>query len=368
MGHEALADFIAGLPPPMDTHGGYEGTQLSKRIRSELAAAVKAGVFPVGTTFSVRKDHHKSYRVDITEWPTGAVFTEHYVAWRMEQELTGAKDARGNLTASYKAPDQADSGTNLVWRNDGWRPVYDVRCTDAVNDAIRDAKSIADRHNYNNSDPMTDYFDVGYYLTVDAGSVVGAAEQGLIAECSPEFAELLRRAQDAANAVGDACTAAVLGRRGFQGACRYRLDELIRIADRANGRPVAYDKRRRGWFPVEKQRLGARPGTRTLADVADSRTAELTRAIEAAEARRDTPARADTRYFRCFARGRNVGDTPIVKRDGRTYAADGSYGLIEAIGNGPAIEIESVIVSAIDAGKRGGTVKRGAHTVHWTLV
>jgi hypothetical protein len=78
-------------------------------------------------------------------------------------------------------------------------------------------------------------------------------------------------------------------------------------------------------------------------------------------------------YFRCFLNGRNLGDTPFVVRDGigfkQAVACDGSYGLIEAVGDAATRQIEPMILASIATGKRGGTVRANMATkVQWMVV
>ena len=377
MGQATLSDYLSGLPPPFDTRGGYDGAALSKVIRADLAGAVDAGVLPAGTKFSVRLWHHHSFIVEIVAWD-GAVFTPHYTEWRMERETNPAsKDRHGNIRDHYQAPDQADN-SNLVWRGErGWVGVYDVRCTDALNGAVATANRIANRHNWDESDSQADYFRYGYSLNVHARSVEYAAEQGIAMESDPAMQDLARRAALAANALGAACVKSYCGRRGLAGADADTMRRLIALADKANGRPVMYDKRRRGWIvdvtvdlalqmaSVESLAHDTEP--QSAIDAAYDAMVANERALADASPT-NTAAQGVTRYFRCFARGKNLGDTPVVFRDGRAYPADGSYGMIEEFGAGIADDIEARIVGAITDGKRGGTVKRGAALVQWSLI
>jgi hypothetical protein len=179
-----LDAYMASLPPALDLEKTYVDTAtITKRIRAELAAAVTAGVFPAGTRFAVRKDHHKSIDVDIVAWD-GAVLCDAYIDHVMDATT------RDKIFES--------EATRVLGRH-GWR-YGDKRCTVALNQAMVDADRLANRHNYNNSDSMTDYFDVGYYLDVDANTVIGLAEQAIRAESDPALAELTARASSPRNA------------------------------------------------------------------------------------------------------------------------------------------------------------------------
>lgn len=84
---QTLEAFMASLPPAMDCHGAISDKVLTKTMRDELALAVTRGVFPAGTKFSVRKNHYKSFTVEIVEW-VGAVFVDAYVAHLMDPKGT----------------------------------------------------------------------------------------------------------------------------------------------------------------------------------------------------------------------------------------------------------------------------------------
>jgi hypothetical protein len=243
MGHEEtrtlderIAAFMGDLPEAMDCHGGYDDTKLTKLVRDEIALAVKTGLLPVGTKVSVRKNHYRSFTVDIVEWKEGAVFCDDYTAHLLDPTGTDwDRDARHQDLVR-------DAGN---WRHAG-RPEY----TPALRGAVRICERIADRHNYNNSDPQTDYFDVGYYLDVEARTVEANARTGIAMESDPAYRALLADAMIAAKALGSACVKSVCGRRGINGCGKWSLEALIKVAARANGRPVAYDKRRRAWLPI----------------------------------------------------------------------------------------------------------------------
>lgn len=165
--------FWESLPEPLKRRGDGRANDvtLAKQMRTDMKAAIAAGVLPVGTEISVRINHYASLTVEIVAFE-------------------GA------------------------------------------------------------SDLSTDYFDVGYYLTVTAGTVESAAAQGIKLESDPTYRALVDRAMKAAKAVGPKAVKAICGSRGIEACGEWSLERLIKVADRANGRPVAFDKRRRGWFPV----------------------------------------------------------------------------------------------------------------------
>ncbi len=212
-----LAAFLASLPPALALRETASFADVAPRVRADLALAIKNGVIPT-LKVSVRSPHHGSLKVEITEW-SGAVFSDRYTEALMDHANGTAPD-RG-LRRSHLAP--------------------------ALLDALDRIERIAQRHNYDNSRIEVDHFDVGYYLTVTASAVEALAAQAIRAEMDPAFVALQGRAKEAAAKVGPACTKATLGRGGLDAANEWALNRLIKLAARSNGRPLVYDKQRRGW-------------------------------------------------------------------------------------------------------------------------
>jgi len=224
------AQFFASLPPALSRRGPHAvNTQvIARRIRADLAAAIDAGVLPAGTKFSIRTEHNHIY-VDITEWRQGAVFVDKYVEHLMDPSIKWDPD--------YRSRDYEERR-------------HDARLVPALNKALAIIDKIVNLHNYDNSDSMRDHFDVGYYSTVSAEPVIRAAETGIQSESSPKFAALLARGQEASKALGPAATKSICGSSNLTSASEWCLERLIKVAARAGGRPVAYDKKRGGWFPI----------------------------------------------------------------------------------------------------------------------
>lgn len=349
---QTLGEFLGSLPDPTNCKGATDYTALGKRIRAELKLAVERGVFPPGTAFSVRKDDYKSFTVDITEW-VGAVFTDHYTAWRMDQEIDTAKNAHGYLQNRYEAPARCD---DLADGSDGYgyrRSRYDDRCTDTLNLAIRAMERICDRHNYNRSRIEEDYFDVGYYLHVGAGTVISAAEQGIAMEANPAMQDLQRRAADAAKALGPAVVKSYCGKRGLAGAHSSTLESLVKLAEKANGRPLTYDKSRRAWLISKKVwRDGVVVTVNGHGDVVDENTGDEIASARTAE-RMMVARPASEHHFRSFMGGKPT-DVPYRMIDGRAHQVLGRW----------YNETENAILGAITAGRRGGRVKG----VNWSVL
>lgn len=233
------AEFVASLPPALTRHGaetptGYvQGSspgEIVIRIRQEIALAVALGVLPAGTKVSVRQPHYKSIIVSVTAW-SGAVLCDAYVETLMDETVAWRPERRE--------------------RDEFGMVSGDDRYTAALNSALSLIEKIADRHNYNNSDYMTDYFDVGYYLSVDARPVAGLAERAIREEADPDAAALRAKAIEAAKTLPAKAVKSICGRLGVTGTDEWSLKHLIKLAEHAKGRPVAYDKSTRGWRVIE---------------------------------------------------------------------------------------------------------------------
>lgn len=251
------AEYLASLPDPLsrrssgtgkgDFVAGASVKDVVKRIREELTGAQKCGALPKGTKLSIRNRDYNVVDVDIVEWRHDGALYPTYTTWLMDCVIAEAK-ARGE---GVQHPERSRSS----WRGEDrfagdygrLRRAVATRATDALNDALMLIWQIADRHNYDNSDLMTDYHDVGYYLHVDANAVIATAEHGIRLECDPAFASLVARAVEASKRVGPKVTESVCGRLGVEHCGEWSLERLLKIDARAQGRPLVYDKRRRGW-------------------------------------------------------------------------------------------------------------------------
>lgn len=223
---ETFTKFMSELPAPLTRRGPEMVTDavLAKRVRQELAAATKAGVFPTDIEFSVRVEARStsgSLRVDIVRW-SGAVLSAAYERHVMDS----VRDS------------------SCRW-NSG------ERHSDALALALQHAERIADRHNFDESRSEVDHFHVGYYLNVDADVVVSASVRGIRLDLDPKFAALCLSAQAAAAALDKKVIKSVLGRGGLETAGDYAMERLVKIAARANGRPLQYDKRRGAWVVAQ---------------------------------------------------------------------------------------------------------------------
>lgn len=231
---KSFQEFASGLAAPLSLLGAKPSSLpiIARRVRTDLALAVEHGVFPAGTRFSVRMPSHGSLTVGIVEW-RGAVFTREYTEYIMDPTVA-------DPTVAYGTP-----GCPRLEANSRLDP--ELRAS------LRNVESIANRHNFNHSDTRSDYFNYGYSLTVQADVVEAISHASLRTESDPQLAALREQAADAARALGDKVVRSICGRAGLAGASEWAIERLMRVARRAGGKPVAYDKRRNGWFPVASQ-------------------------------------------------------------------------------------------------------------------
>lgn len=127
--------------------------QIAAIVRGEVKAAVKAGTLPKGK-YSVRMDHHRSIRVEIT--PEGEVFDKRYLA--DEEYIRGPmiQGADGQLC----------------------RP---SRYVPAVAAALKTVEAMLWAYNYDGSDIQSDYFNVNFYSNVTVCADYYAAREAHLA-------------------------------------------------------------------------------------------------------------------------------------------------------------------------------------------
>lgn len=238
MGSMTTTEFLATLPEPFDLYnshakyGRYVSVkEVRQRIKEELAMAVTAGMLPPEFKASIRGDHN-TVHVDVMAWPDG-VFTSEY----MEVVLDPLIEREGGALHER----------NWQVRNDETREFEDTRLVPELRAAITLIHQIVNRHNFDRSDIMTDYFHVGFYDHIGAGPVIAVALHALRLESDPALALKLRKARIACDVIGPKAAKAELPKRGgIDAAGDWTLDRLIKIAEKADGYELAYDKRR-GW-------------------------------------------------------------------------------------------------------------------------
>lgn len=214
----SIEAFLSSLPPALSMRGGSGVTtrQLAARIREELALAVAAGVLPPGTRFGVRSRSSGftgAVDVEITAWE-GTCFSDEYMTACLDA-YTGGREPR-------------------------WDRRECERFSDAFLAARRAVERIAGRHNFDESDSMTDYYHVGYYLHVEARAVESAWLEGMRCEVQPAYADLVHRARAAAAALPKALVRYLVGSRGMDGIGEHTARELLKWGERAQRGPIVH--------------------------------------------------------------------------------------------------------------------------------
>ena len=262
MGSTSHTEFLASLGEPITLRGSalkpdgkyWSVDDVRKRLRSELALAVERGAIPAGTKFSVRGDYN-SITVEIVEW-SGAVFTSDYQGCVLDWWRYQSLDMHGKAREFPKGPPR-DPSDSRDWRGMDFDGRYaDGRNVPELNAVIWLVERMANRHNYDNSDIQTDYFDVGFHLNVTATAVQVTSERALRLEADPSFGRKQRLAEIAAETIGPKAAKANGGRLGVENAGEWTIGTLVKLAIKSGGYPLAYDKRARSWRPDKSQPKG----------------------------------------------------------------------------------------------------------------
>lgn len=242
-----LEEFLQTIcQPAIDLLDGGKREDVLPRIRAEFKLAQKHGVFPASCKFSIRKDGHNSFNIDLSAWGEGHVFSDEYTT------LLIHKHTKTEAKCEYRDND-FDQGYAYKGHYVS-RPGKLPRLNPLLVETLVAMQRIANRHNFDKSDIQTDYFHVGYYLECDLRTIEAAAERGIRLECDKEFSALVAKAHAAINSLNPSCRKkvcdSVFGRRGFEAAWEWSLNRIITIAEEAQGRMLAYDKRKYGWRVV----------------------------------------------------------------------------------------------------------------------
>lgn len=128
--------------PTNETRGSkYDATrdlslvEIAKRMREDIKLAIKAGQIPGGLKVAVRVRHHNAIDMRVTAAPAGmTLWNPAFLRWLDEDQR---------------------SSRFIPFNGDRYAPAFNV-----VMDAL---KSIRSAYNRDNSDSMSDYFDVRYY-------------------------------------------------------------------------------------------------------------------------------------------------------------------------------------------------------------
>jgi hypothetical protein len=136
-------------------NGGYlTAGECKVEILAELKAAAKDSKSPLfGLRITLREPHHKSFNVTLADAPFAIYQTG-------ERERVEYSTRRNNHPVA-----QNDKGEGLLWH------------TAAADAAISAVEAIAGEWNYDRSDIQTDYFDVGFYLSVSFNADQAGAER-----------------------------------------------------------------------------------------------------------------------------------------------------------------------------------------------
>ncbi len=106
---------------------------IASRVRSFVRKMREAGQIPNDVKISVRKEHHNSLRLSLTDLPdTVSLYNPAYLQFLIDNP-------------------ESQPFTTIQ------------RYSDEVTNLIEFVNSFVDQFNYNNSDTMTDYFDVNFY-------------------------------------------------------------------------------------------------------------------------------------------------------------------------------------------------------------
>ena len=218
---ESFAELLDRTRPKLE-RGTYDHDTLSATIRAELKMATELAL-PPGTKVTLRKESYKSFVVALVAWE-GAVFCDEYLAHRMDPKGTP------------------------------WRATYDPRpkrptLTEELSAAIDLITMVAERHNWYECGPYDDYGRSGYHCSITYRKVEHEAEHGLMLESNPKYAALYHDAVLAAAKLDPKVVKSVCGGTLADGGT-YGMEAVIKLAARANGRPLEYDKARRCWLPV----------------------------------------------------------------------------------------------------------------------
>ena len=134
------------------TKGYQTSADLAKAIRTDIAIAKKGTILPKTLKVSVRKNDYsmgRSITINIKQLPEGMnALHPEYVKW-MKANPNGYRSDFLDANLSLK------SHLSLE-----------------LMQIIKTLKKLGNAYNYDNSDVMTDYFDVDYYLQIESYEVM----------------------------------------------------------------------------------------------------------------------------------------------------------------------------------------------------
>jgi hypothetical protein len=131
---------------------------MSQERKKELAPAIKAHCKKFGVKASIAVRHHSTLVVNIKSGP---------IDFLRDHAETLATRPGGFRTAGYTGVDHAlQSWNGYIQVNEYW--LKDQHTGKAL-EFLEGLKELMNKGNHDNSDIMTDYFDVGWYKDINIG-------------------------------------------------------------------------------------------------------------------------------------------------------------------------------------------------------
>lgn len=123
---------------------------MNQEKKAKLAPAIKAVLKKYKMKGSIGVNHYSTLVINISSGPLDII--GNYNKLSIER-------SRGQDRENYQATDYLD--VNHFW--------IDENYTGKVKQFLNELKAAGMTGNHNNSDSMTDYFDVGWYLDINVG-------------------------------------------------------------------------------------------------------------------------------------------------------------------------------------------------------
>jgi len=125
---------------------------VSQQMKEEKAPAIKAICKKYGVRATIAVKHHSTMVLNI--WEGNIDFLTHY---------NKMVDKSNRQHGFYDAPPANDKHVNVnIYHIDSW---FDGQAKKFLNQVVCEMN----KGNHDNSDIMTDYFDVGFYIDVNIG-------------------------------------------------------------------------------------------------------------------------------------------------------------------------------------------------------
>lgn len=127
---------------------------MSQEMKKELAPGIKAVLKKYGMKGSIAVRHHSTLVVNLRGGPLDIIGN-----YNAQVEAKNRVAERAGLPLGYLAEDSIQ--VNHFWIDDN----YSGQVRDFLNE-LKEAMMVG---NHDNSDLMTDYFDVGWYIDINVG-------------------------------------------------------------------------------------------------------------------------------------------------------------------------------------------------------